>query len=202
VDWTWELLYDGFKKHGEIIVLVTPSGLTIYLANAEAIRQVSARREAFPKSLDSYKVLDIFGRNILSTEGAEWKEHRKVTAPGFNEKNNVLVFSESARQAQSMIRKWLAEEGKTNNEVPKDTSRLTLHIITSIGFGVKLLWAGEKPIGKQNMRNAQFSSNEPPEGHALSFEHALEQLLEYLFLVLMVPKWLLGMTHILFRLHS
>lgn len=191
VDWTWELLYDGFKKYGEILVIVSPSGLSVYLANAEAIRQVAARREAFPKNLDDYEVMNVFGRSILSTEGGEWKEHRRVTAPGFNEKNNVLVFSEATRQAQSMIKKWLAEEGKTISEVPKDTMRLTLHIITSIGFGVSLLWPGEEPTDLKNMKNAALSSNKPPPGHTMSSEDSLSELLENLFLVLLIPVWLL-----------
>lgn len=173
-------------------MVATPGDITVSVANAEAIRQVTSRRDAFPKNLVNYKILDIFGRSVLTTEGAEWKDHRKVMAPGFNEKNNVLVFAESARQAQSMIKKWLAMGGTTINDVPTDTMRLTLHIITRIGFGVSLLWPGEKPVGVQSVRDAELSSNEAPEGHTMSFENALSELLEYLFLVLMVPQWLLS----------
>lgn len=192
-NWTWELLHQGgFKEHGDILVIVYPSMTLIFLANAEAIHQITARREAFPKTLESYKILDIFGRNILSTEGAEWKEHRKVSAPGFNEKNNVLVFAESTRQTRGMLKKWLDAGDITHEDVPTDTMRLTLHIITKIGFGVSLLWPGEKPTGKQSVRDAELSSSEPPEGHTMSFERALTDLLEYLFLILLVPKWLLS----------
>lgn len=169
-----------------------PSGPVIFLANAEAIHQITARREAFPKTLQSYKVLDIFGRNILSTEGAEWKEHRKVSAPGFNEKNNLLVFAEATKQTRGMIRKWMDAGDVTQKDVPTDTMRLALHIITKIGFGVSLLWPGEKPTGNQSVRDAELSSNEPPEGHTMSFEQALTDLLEYLIIILLAPKWLLS----------
>jgi hypothetical protein len=50
-------------------MLVSARGIQIYLTNAEAIRQVTAKREAFPKPLESYRVLDIFGRNVITTEG-------------------------------------------------------------------------------------------------------------------------------------
>ena len=172
--------------------MVSPGSLIIYLADAEAIRQVTARREAFPKPLEAYKILDVFGRNILSTEGAEWKIHRKVSSPSFNEVNNVLVFAEATKQAQGMIKQWTSAEDSTLTEVPTDTMRLTLHIISRVGFGVSLLWPGEKPNGKQTVRDAVLSSNEPAEGHTMSFENSLSTLLEYLFLVLLVPKWLLS----------
>ena len=191
-DWPWELLYDGFKDKGDILVIVYPDGPRLFLANAEAIHQITSRREAFPKTLESYQILNIFGRNILSTEGAEWKEHRKVTAPGFNEKNNLLVFAEATKQTRGMIKKWMDAGDITHEDIPTDTMRLTLHIITKIGFGVSLLWPGEKPAGKQSVRDAELSSSDPPEGHTMSFEHALSELLEYLILILLAPKWILS----------
>ncbi|KAI6710808.1 hypothetical protein JHW43_006682 [Diplocarpon mali] len=193
-DWVWDLQFDPFEEKGEVFLQVSPGSIQIWLVNAEALHQVTSRREAFPKPLESYRVLEIFGKNIISTEGAEWKQHRKVTAPGFNEKNNVLVFSEACKQAQGMLRKWTGAEGSGNitlKEVPTDTMRLTLHIISRIGFGVSLLWPGEQPDEKESASEAIFSSNEPPEGHTMSFECALDTLLGNLIWVLMVPKWVL-----------
>lgn len=42
-------------------------------------------RARFPKPTDSYKILAVFGSNILTTEGEEWKHQRKITAPAFSE---------------------------------------------------------------------------------------------------------------------
>ncbi|EKD16552.1 cytochrome P450 [Drepanopeziza brunnea f. sp. 'multigermtubi' MB_m1] len=190
-DWVWDDQFEPFEQKGDVFLQVSPGSVQVWLANAEALHQVTSRREAFPKPLESYRILDIFGRNIITTEGAEWKQHRKITAPGFNEKNNVLVFAESIKQAQGMLLKWSGSGGKTLNDVPTDTMRLTLHIISRIGFGVSLLWPGEKPDEKASTRDAVFSSNEPPEGHTMSFEHALETLLERMLWVLLTPKWIL-----------
>ncbi|KAK2625090.1 hypothetical protein QTJ16_005459 [Diplocarpon rosae] len=193
-DWVWDLQFDPFEEKGEVFLQVSPGSIQIWLANAEALHQVTSRREAFPKPLESYRVLEIFGKNIISTEGGEWKKHRKITAPGFNEKNNVLVFGEACKQAQGMLRKWTGVEGSGNltlKEVPTDTMRLTLHIISRIGFGVSLLWPGEQSDEKASASDAIFSSNEAPEGHTMSFEHALDTLLGNLIWVLLVPKWIL-----------
>jgi len=77
-------------------------------------------------------------------------------------------------------------------EVPHDTMRLALHIISRIGFGVRLLWPGEQPTEKQSTSDAVYSSNEASEGHTMSFEGSLSVLLENLFFVLLLPKWLLS----------
>lgn len=197
-DWVWENQFEPFEEHGDAFLTVSPGAVHVWLANAEAIRQVTSRREAFPKPLESYKILEIFGRNIITTEGSDWKKHRKVTSPGFNEKNNALVFAESCRQTEGMLRKWnnARESGDaTLNELPTDAMRLTLHIISRIGFGVSLLWPGETASKAENTSEAAFSSNTPPSGHTMSFEHSLDTLLENLIWVLLTPKWLLSMYY-------
>lgn len=152
-------------------------------------------RDAFPKPLENYKALDIFGRNVVTTERDEWKSHRKVTAPGFTEKNNVMVFKESIAQTDGMLRKWetLRAEGKpTVITASQDTQLLTLGIISRIGFGVRLLWPGDKPTSEDNISGEQFRSNEIPEGHTMSWANALTELLDNLVWVLVLPKWLIS----------
>jgi cytochrome P450 len=198
-NWVWNLLFEPFKKHGDIFLTVCPGTIYIWSANAEANLQICSRREAFPKALESYAILEIFGRNIVTTEGIQWKQHRKVSAPSFNEKNNALVFSEACNQAQGMLRNWLGGNksgSKTIKEIQEDTLRLTLYIISSIGFGVHLLWPGQKPSEKQSAKDEAYSSNEPPEGHTMTFEDALTVMLEHMIAVLIIPKWLLSKCRI------
>ncbi|RFU25289.1 hypothetical protein B7463_g11045, partial [Scytalidium lignicola] len=193
-DWPWKLLFDPFKEMGDVFISVSASGNIVWVANAEATHQITSRREAFPKPLESYKFLDLFGRNVVTTEGAEWKLHRKISCPSFNEKNNALVFAESVRQAQGMLRKWMGPDYKGNvtvEEVPLDTMRVTLHIISRVGFGVQLLWPGEQADGNQTSKDASYSSHIPPPGHTMSFEESLKILLEKLILVLIIPRILL-----------
>lgn len=42
-------------------------------------------RARFPKLLDAYKALNFFGENIVTTEGEDWKRHRKPVAPSFSD---------------------------------------------------------------------------------------------------------------------
>jgi cytochrome P450 len=51
-------------------------------------------------------VLNIYGRNVVTTEGTEWRLHRKITSRPFSERNNQLVHEESVRQTIQMMAAW------------------------------------------------------------------------------------------------
>ena len=68
--------------------------------------------------------------------------------------------------------------------------RLTLHIISKIGFGVGLLWPGEKLSEVESTGDAVFSNIELLEGHSMSYETPMDTLLSNLVWVILTPKWL------------
>ena len=84
-----------FEKYGDMFLIVSPGRNQLQVANAEAIDQITTRRNDFPKPLEFYGAVDIFGKNVVTTEGALWRYHRKITSPSFNERNNRLVWDES-----------------------------------------------------------------------------------------------------------
>jgi len=53
--------------------------------------------------------LNVYGKNVVSTEGAEWRLHRKVTTRPFSEKNNLLVHEEAVRQTTQMMAAWTSK---------------------------------------------------------------------------------------------
>ena len=48
-------------------------------------QEVASSRYLWPKPIHLYKVLSFFGRNIVVSEGEEWKKYRKISAPAFSE---------------------------------------------------------------------------------------------------------------------
>jgi cytochrome P450 len=42
-------------------------------------------RAKFPKDVNHYAVLAVFGPNVVVSEGEEWKKYRKIVAPAFSE---------------------------------------------------------------------------------------------------------------------
>jgi cytochrome P450 len=167
----------------------------VYTSSAEAIHQIMSKRDAFPKPTEAYNILEMYGKNVLTTEGAEWRMHRRITAASFNERNAALVFAESIDQTQGLITQWLGADGKgdkTIKTIEHDTMSLMLHIIGYVGFGLRLLWPGQTLPADADPKLAKYSTLEPPEGYSLNFEDALAHTLEHILILLLVPKWLLS----------
>ena len=102
-DFSWSNLHDSFKELGsDIFILVSSAENLVVVADAEAVAQITTRRNDFPKPTEHYQSVDLFGKNVVSTEGQNWRHHRRITSPPFTEKNNHLVWLESLHQAQSM----------------------------------------------------------------------------------------------------
>ena len=89
--------------HCQVSLFPRPKA-AIYLADAAAIKVrnalsqtrcilifdmciagVTTYRARFPKPVGIYVPLLVFGRNIVASEGEEWKRYRAITAPAFSE---------------------------------------------------------------------------------------------------------------------
>ena len=179
-------MYKPFAEIGDSFFLVSYDSIFFFTSDAGAINQIVSRREAFPRPVESYTLLNVFGRNLVSTEGEVWKRHRKIISPNINEKNNALVFSESIHEAQQMLNKWIEKKGQTIKDVSEDMMRMTLHIITRVGFGVKLYWPGSETEEQTKL------DNELGEGHSMSFAKSIDVTLSNLLFVFLAPMWLIS----------
>lgn len=87
-----------------------------------------------------YKAIDIYGENLVTTEGSDWVRHRKATAPTFSETNIKIVWEETIHQAQQVARNWTNDHvaGKTTSNAWEDMKTLSLHVISRAGFGKRM----------------------------------------------------------------
>lgn len=164
------------------MLIVSPGKILYITADPDAISQISSRRGDFPKPIEIYAGVDIFGKNVVTTEGQVWRHHRKITSPPFTDKNNHLVWKESLHQAQAMMDGWISPGSDSSGTLPNIASeamRLSLHVISLAGFGVRLKWPHEE-------KHAPI-----PPGHTMSYKQALETLLLNLIAVMLTPKWIL-----------
>ncbi|KAI1105339.1 cytochrome P450 [Jackrogersella minutella] len=195
LNWQYIENHKLFAKLGtEAFLIVSPGKILCFMENAEALHQITSKREAFPKPTEAYALLGQYGQNVLTLEGAPWRMHRKITSASFNEKNAGLVFKESISQTQGLIKLWLGPSGLGNVTImtlEQDTASLMLNIIANIGFGLKILWPGQKFPADADPRLEKYATQEPSVGHTMSFVKALAYTLDYLILLLITPKWLL-----------
>ena len=152
LDWEWKRRYEPFARVGaDTFLAVSPGKITLNTAEASVIDQMTSRRHDFPKALEVYEMLQIFGNNVITVEGQDWRRHRKITSPPFSEANNVVVWKETLSQTEAMINGWFPsdkERSKTLRKLAVDAMRLTLHIISKAGFGKTLTWPAQAPKGR------------------------------------------------------
>ena len=175
----------------ETYITASPGGNMFTTANADIINQITTRRSDFPKPTWMYRNLNLFGANVVSTEGHVWRHQRKITTPPFNERNIRLVWAKTIEKAQLMLRSWMGDKGdasRTIDTVEEDTTRLTLHVISFAGFGMHIAWPGlEEETGAENQ-----ATDESRPGTSITPAEALATLVHNVFMVVILGAKGLG----------
>jgi cytochrome P450 len=179
----------------DTFLTVAPGGLILNTANADVISQILARGNDFPKAVKIYRLVSIYGENVVSTEGATWRYHRKLTKPAFSEENNRLVWRETLNLSQAMLASWVGtrKSSETVHHVARDTMRLSLEVIGRAGLGQAMAW----PKSSED----ELESETLKEGHTMSFATALEHISQNVIQVAATltafPEWFLSMYPLL-----
>jgi cytochrome P450 len=130
--------------------------------------------------VEMLRFYDIWGPTIGSVEGEEWKNHRKIVTYGLNPSTLPTVWRETIHQTDTLIAQW-AENDLVVPVIKSWTSRLALHVISSVFFDHPMDWWEDS------------SGNKALEGdYQVGFGSALFTVLKRLGLIFMVPRALLG----------
>ncbi|KAG4433097.1 hypothetical protein IFR05_011415 [Cadophora sp. M221] len=162
--WPLRLRHAPFTRLGtDTFLTVSPGGIILNTADADLIAQITSRGTDFPKPTQIYRLISIYGENIVSSEGATWRHHRKLTSPAFSEKNNQLVWKETLDLSQTMVASWAGTgKSRTTTQVAPDTMRLSLEIISRAGLGQQMDW------------DDGDDSQALPMGHTMSFSSSFQ----------------------------
>jgi hypothetical protein len=140
--------------------------------------------------------VNVYGKNILSSEGGCWRHQRKILAPYLAEQNNQIVCNETPHQTGDVINLGLDQEQKQSSTIkslPEGTTRLDLHVISKSGFGQLLLWpAAESTPGAGKGTLERRTSDEVNPGHVMSYTDVLKLLLHRNMFVVGIPKVILS----------
>ncbi|KAI0052106.1 cytochrome P450 [Auriscalpium vulgare] len=164
---------------GLMVVSAWPrSSAVLILVDSAAIKEVTTARVRFPKPVARYKVLTMFGGNIVASEGAEWKKYRKISAPAFSEKNNKLVWDETVLIMEDLFKNIWHDDTITVDHALDITLPIALFVIGVAGFGRRVSWQDDVAI---------------PEGHQLTFKEALHEVSTHIALKAFLPDWAFGL---------
>ncbi|GLB42347.1 putative cytochrome p450 [Lyophyllum shimeji] len=177
-----------FKKYGSTClssVTFWNAIPTFWLSDADAIKTMHAGRAIFPKDIEAYETLNIYGENLVSTEGANWKRHRSVANSAFNETNHAFVWRETIRVVDEWFEmidgKDVDAQGDTSVDLLTDLTQVALLVISSAGFG-----------RKASLR--EDLNTEPPPGHKLAFRPAVTSAVHHVITKAITPTWLYNLS--------
>ncbi|KAN0127114.1 Cytochrome P450, partial [Lactarius tabidus] len=153
------------------MVCAFPPRTVIYLADAAAIKEVTSSRAKFPKPVELYKILMVFGGNIVASEGEEWKRYRTIAAPAFSE---VQILGWYGTKRSGSCSTCSTMYGETSPKLC-----IALFVIGVAGFGRRVTWTSDLTV---------------PAGHQMTFKDALHISSTSLILKLILPSWTMKLT--------
>ena len=101
---------------------------------AEMILQDKSGRFVRSK-LQAESIDTILGKGLLSVDGQEWREQRKILAPVFQPRQTAAFEEEMRASTKRLINRWKAKPPKRPLNIIKPTSQLTLEFIANALFG-------------------------------------------------------------------
>ncbi|KAJ3520439.1 hypothetical protein NM688_g9161 [Phlebia brevispora] len=148
---------------------------TLCPKHSHVAQEITTHRARFPKPIWQYKLLTVYGDNILTTEGDEWKRFRRITAPAFSERNNKLVWDETVRIVRDLFAQWGSLKEVSYEHAVDLTLPTALFVIGVAGFGRRMSWDEDDVV---------------PPGHKMTFKAS------GVFTRLAWPLWILrlGLT--------
>lgn len=128
--------------NGKSYILVTSGRLELWTWDAEIAKEVIARPADFRQFDMASVVMNVFGENVLTTDGSEWSRHRRIVAGAVTERVSSLVWNESVRQTRALLAS-ISQMGKVadgsgsgaTNQMFDMLKRIAIHVLYAAGMG-------------------------------------------------------------------
>ncbi len=118
------------RAHSDLIALTTPTiGYPAYITSSpEAADYISSRPNIFPKptSLWRYQAINIYGKNIVTVSGDEWRRHRAVVRGSFSESVMEKGWIEMIVAYHKMLKGEALTGGGIVNDLPGAITKVGL----------------------------------------------------------------------------
>ncbi|KAG8880583.1 hypothetical protein FRB97_000678 [Tulasnella sp. 331] len=168
-------VYDKLGTDAYVVLHMIPLGARMFVADANAIKDITTARTTFTKPVIQYETLDIFGNNMLSSEGHAWTRYRKASISSFSERNLQCVCESSVRIMQEIFTTWSGRSEIRMSDTKDWTLKIALHVLSAAGFGMATTW--DETLDSDVDR---------------SFQVAVTETLEQFLWRLILPKWAFG----------
>ncbi|KAF7344608.1 hypothetical protein MSAN_01943000 [Mycena sanguinolenta] len=167
----------------------------LWTSNVDIERQITAgsHRCDFMKPAWFTQTLVYWGMNIISAEGALWRKHRRIVGPAFGPKLYKLVWNKTLEIYRDMIQVdgWKDKNSVNIPVTQRITSKLTLLLISTCGFGFPTTWF--LPISRDFFALELTNPRDTPPRAAdggMPIQEAFGIFSETIVLAASIPTWL------------
>lgn len=128
-------------RFGSVWATVSPSGIHLYVADADSIQDICSRWRDFFRPVEMYRecpqfiiapcwprfcrsnwdieMLSVYGPSVFTVRIPDWPRHRRAVAAPFNESIMKFVWNESLRHAQYVPSLYFVQS-KLESGLPAD----------------------------------------------------------------------------------
>lgn len=177
--------------NGKSYVLVTSGNPEFWTADAEIAKEVLGRPNDFRQFEMASMVMNIFGKNVLTTDGAEWSRHRRIVAGAVTERVSPMVWSEAIRQTRALLSSMekksqdngVDSNSTSSNDIFDMIKRIAIHVLYAAGMGTKQEFESS---------DAAVEKDKPKDGLKLTYIDAVKTINENTAGPIFVPTFLLS----------
>ncbi|KAF9261363.1 cytochrome P450 [Marasmius fiardii PR-910] len=139
----WLRRKDLYQTHETISAVPWLFGApVIFTSNLDVMRQMTSTSGKFGRPNEAKVGTTLYGENLLSTEGPEWRKHRRIIQPAFNHSLYQLVWEQSLKTYRDMVSFETWSEKKTVDvpSIQVATFKLALIVLGVCAFGFDFDW--------------------------------------------------------------
>jgi len=131
-----------YRSSSGMISVITAEQPYVLISEPNLIKEVLVtKRESSEKVGPVLLLSRLFGPNLLSSVGEEWKKFRELTNPAFSESVMNIVGDVAFSNAKSLATKWedlLRDKTDITLDAGDYMKMLTMNVISEVGFGLSL----------------------------------------------------------------
>ncbi|CAL1706656.1 unnamed protein product [Somion occarium] len=145
----WDTLYSRYNTEALLYVPLLAGHVSVHCSSPEALRMVLGDAFLFSKP-EKVLALNFMGSNVVASTGEQWRRHRKIAAPAFDNQSYANVWEVTSRLYHEMVisEEWKSDDRHYFASFNQFTTRLALLVISACGFNMHLRW-DESPTRKE-----------------------------------------------------
>lgn len=169
------------RRYGPSFTIVGPGDCQFWTTDPALTKTITTRWRQYPRDKMAAEIMNLFGANVLTSEGEAWQRQRRVIAPIINERISKSVWDESVEQASEMAASYAhssdKEVGGQTDDTIEGLRRIAINVLAAVAYGKPRSWGAK--------------ADPVPDGHELSYMETVFAIISNLVPAVLIPRRLL-----------